>query len=66
MLIYKKTFSIGLVELGLNSIGLNKKGVPMILFFDQDPSLEKPTICSGEEVNVSLSSANSKYFRKCK
>ena len=64
LLIYKKKFPLGLVKIPLNSIGLNKKGVPLIIFFRYDPKSKSPIACSGDEKNVSSSS--SPFFKECK
>lgn len=63
MLIYRKKFSLGHVKFPLNSIGLNKKGIPMILFFSYDPKSKSPLTCTGKEKNVSLPS--SKLYKDC-
>lgn len=64
LLIYKKKFPLGLVKIPLNSNGLNKKGVPLIIFFRYDPKSKSPIACSGDEKNVSSSS--SPFFKECK
>ena len=61
--IYKKKYSMGSVKIPLNKIGLNSKGIPLILFFGFDSTSITPVACSGDENNVSLSS--SRYFRDC-
>jgi hypothetical protein len=63
LLIYKKKFSMGSVKIHLNKIGLNSKGVPLILFFGFDSSSASMVSCSGDEKNVSLSSSN--IFKDC-
>ena len=61
--IFKKKFSLGVVKIPLNLIGLNKKGVPLVLFFGYDPKSKSPVACSGDEKNVSI--ANSEFFKEC-
>ena len=54
---------MGFLKIPLNKIGLNSKGIPIVLFFGFDVGSASPIACSGDEKNVSLSS--SRYFKDC-
>ena len=62
--IYKKAYPAGKVNIKLNYMGINAKGIPMIIFFGFDSSSAGPVSCGGEEVN--LSDINGNYFKECK
>ena len=61
--IYKKKYSMGSVKVPLNKIGLNVKGIPLVLFFGFDSTSISPVACSGDETNISLSSSS--HFKDC-
>jgi hypothetical protein len=63
LLIYKKRFVKGLIQIKFNKNGLNAKGIPLIIFFGFDSSEHTPSNCSGREVLVSESTGN--HFQKC-
>ncbi len=63
--IYKKSFSAGKVIVKLDSKqGLNKYGIPMLVFLGFDPRSNVPILCSGKEIN--LTNSNSPFFNYCK
>jgi len=65
MQIYKKSYPAGRVEIYLNNKqGINKYGIPMLVFlgFDQRGSI--PILCFGKEIN--LTNSYSPYFDSCK
>ena len=63
MNIFKKAYPAGKINIKLNQMGINSKGIPMILFFGFDSGASGPVSCGGEELNVSNS--NGDYFQDC-
>lgn len=64
MKIYKKAFSIGKVEIPLETRkGINKYGIPFLLFLGFDVRANKQILCSGKEINVTNS--YSPFFSGC-
>jgi hypothetical protein len=63
LVLYRKRIDKGYVKINFNKIGINAKGIPMIVFFTFDSKMKKPPICSGKETLVSLKTG--KYFQKC-
>jgi len=61
--IYKRKFNKGFIKISLNSIGLNKYGIPLVLFFGFDGSQKSPLKCAGKLINISQST--SPYFKNC-
>ena len=64
MNIYKKSFPAGNVNIKLNFMGINAKGIPLIVFFGFDSGAAGPVSCGGKEVNVS--NPNGNYYKECK
>ena len=63
IIIYKKDFSRGSVQIKFDKNGVNLKGIPLIIFFDFDTFFTTPLICSGREKLISDSSGI--YFDSC-
>jgi hypothetical protein len=64
MKIYKKAFSIGKVEINLeNNKGINKYGIPFLLFLGFDVRANKQILCSGKEINATNSYSH--FFSGC-
>lgn len=61
--IYKKKFNKGIIQVKLKSLGLNKHGIPLILFFGFDGSQKSPLKCAGKVINISQST--SPHFKSC-
>jgi len=62
--IYKKKFNKGLIQIRLNkNLGLNKYGIPLLVFFGPDGSQKAPLKCAGKLINISQST--SPYFKSC-
>jgi len=64
LLIYKKKFAKGEVRIKLHKVGINQKGIPMIMFFGFDSKANAPIECGGKPIEVSNST--SKFFQSCK
>ena len=63
LVIYQKKFTKGLIQIKFAKAGLNSKGIPLVVFFGFDSTLKNPSICTGKEILISLST--DKYFKKC-
>jgi hypothetical protein len=63
MNIYKKAYPAGRVKIHLNFMGINVKGIPLIVFFGFDVGASGPVSCGGSEINVSNS--NGDFFKEC-
>lgn len=63
LIIYKKMFNKGAVQIKFKKFGINMHGIPMIVFFGFDSSSKSPLKCAGKEFNISLSTG--RYFKKC-
>lgn len=63
MTIYKKKFNKGSIQIKLRQLGLNKFGIPLVLFFGFDGSQKSPLKCAGKLINISLSTSS--YFKSC-
>ncbi len=64
LIIYKRRFNTGRVNIPLKRIGANKKGVPIVIFLGPDDSGAVPISCGGKE--TLLSKPGTKYYKKCK
>ena len=64
LVIYKKSFNKGNVQIKLNKAGINQKGVPMVIFFGFDTFFKNPLICSGKEILISK--ASGPHYSGCK
>lgn len=63
--IYKASYKIGNVNIELNNkIGINKSGIPFILFFGFDTKATAPLTCLGESIHISNPSGTS--FKACR
>jgi hypothetical protein len=63
LVIYKRSFNKGRIQVKFNKFGLNTKGIPMIVFFGFDTSKKSPLICTGKEEIISLSTG--RHFESC-
>jgi hypothetical protein len=63
LIIYKRSYNKGNIQINLNKFGINSKGIPMITFFGFDSTAKKPLICSGKEEIISLSTGRN--FKSC-
>jgi len=64
LLIYQKKFAAGEVKIKFTKKdGVNKRGIPMVLFFGFDSKANAPVACGGKLLEVSNSS--SKIFASC-
>ena len=61
--IYKKKYNKGAIQIRLKKLGLNDKGIPLVLFFGFDGSQKSPLKCAGKVINISQST--SPYFKSC-
>jgi hypothetical protein len=61
--IYKHRYGMGEATIKLNKYGINKSGVPFILFFGFDSKANAPLSCLGKTMLLSVSSSNT--FKKC-
>ena len=62
--IFKKSYLQGYVKIPLKSNGFNAKGIPLIMWFANDPDAGGPVTCGGNEINVSNSNGN--YYDSCR
>jgi len=62
LLIYKKSYDKGIVNIPLKKVGINTKGIPMIMFFGFDSKLHKKQECSGKRIQITT---DSKEFLSC-
>jgi hypothetical protein len=63
LVLYRKKIDKGYVKIPFNKVGINTKGIPMIIFFTFDSKMKTQPICSGKETLLSL--ASGKFFQKC-
>jgi len=61
--IYKKKLNKGFIQIKLKKLGLNKNGIPLLVFFGFDGSQKSPLKCAGQLINISQST--SPYFKNC-
>ena len=64
LLIYKKKYAKGEVKIKLHKMGINTKGIPLVMFYGFDSKANAPIECGGKLLHVSNST--SKFFQSCK
>ncbi len=62
--IYKNSYGMGDVTVKLNKTGINKQGIPMIVFFGFDSKAIAPLSCLGKSTVISNPSGDT--FKSCK